>query len=139
MKYGDLVTSYKTDNAGNPDITFGYLNNVDVSSNVREYFFNNLKKEYAQCRLTEGDLLPNRAMANAKSIGAFLDKLYDELSGPDYLLVQRGEAARKFFKDNRSITLTMSEGKVTITMKVPIVTQLREIIATMQIAFSTNS
>jgi len=54
-------------------------------------------------------------------------------------LLQRGEAARNFFKDNRTITLNMKLGQVLITMQTPIVTQLREVIAPMQIAFSTSS
>lgn len=136
---GDLVTTYKTDSAGNADVTFKYLNNVDVASAVREYFSNNLRKQYAQCRLTEGDLIPNRSIANAASIGGYLDKLYSDLSGTDFVLLQKGEAARKFFKENRNVSLNLRDGRVTVTMQVPIVTQLREIIATMQIAFSTNS
>lgn len=136
---GDLVTTYKTDNAGNEDLTFKYLNNVDVASTTREYFSNNIRKQYSQCRLTEGDLVPNRSMANAASIGGFLDQLYNEASGTGLVLLQRGEAARNFFKTNRTITLNLKLGQALITMQVPIVTQLRDLTATMQIAFSTNS
>ena len=133
---GEIVTTYKTDSAGNPDVSFTFANFVDTSSNAREYFANNLKSRFAQSRLTEGDVQRGRDMANAVVIGAFLDGLYQDLSGPDFVLVQAGEDALQFFKDNRTITLNLAQGRATITMKVPIVTQLREIIATMQIAFS---
>jgi len=135
---GSMVTTYKTDNAGNPDISFTFANYVDTSSNCREFFTNNMKKRFSQSRLTNGDLVRGRNMANRESIATFLDGLYKILSGPNYVLLQKGEEALQFFKDNRTVTLDLSQGKVTITMKVPIVTQLRVIIATMQIAFSTT-
>ncbi len=136
---GEIVTTRKTDSAGNPEETFKFLNNVDTASNIREFMFNNLKARYAQSRLTEGDLVPRRNMANADSIAAFIDGLYQLLSGEDFVLTQAGETALKFFQANRSVTLDLLTGKVTITMKVPIVVQLRTIIATMQIAFSTEA
>lgn len=136
---GEIPTTYKTDSAGNEDPTFKFLNYVDTAVNAREYFFNNLKKRFAQSRLTEGDLVPNRSMANRQVIESYLDSLYNDLSGVDYVLTQSGEAALKFFRDNRSVELNMVEGKVTITMQVPIVVQLRTIVASLQIAFSTNS
>lgn len=135
---GECLTYYKTDTAGNVDPTFSFVNAVDTSSQVREYFVNNLRAQFSQCRLTEGDLIPNRSIANQKSIEAFMDKLFLELGSENYVLVQSGEAARKFFKANRSVSLNLATGTVTINMQVPIVTQLREIVATMQIAFSVN-
>jgi len=55
------------------------------------------------------------------------------------VLVQAGEAAFKFFKDNITVTLDLANGKATINMSVPIITQLREIIASMKINFSATS
>jgi len=136
---GEVVTTYKTDAASNEDITFKYLNYVDTASNIREYFFNNLKERFAQSRLTEGDVVPNVDMANAGIIAAFLDGLYNDLSGEDYVLTQAGETARKFFAAHRTVTLDLALGKATVSMMVPIVTQLRKIVVSMQIAFSTNS
>ncbi len=136
---GEIVTTYKTDSAGNPDVSFKYLNYVDTISSVREFMFNNLKARYAQSRLTEGALQPNRSIANADSIAAFIVQLYDELSGPDFVLTQAGETALQFFKQNLSVVIDLAAGSATVSMKTPIVTQLREIIGTIQITFSTNS
>ena len=133
---GEVPTTFKTDSASNPDLTFKFLNYLDTSSNAREYFFNNLKLRFSQSRLTEGAVSRGRDMANAVVIGAYLDKLYNDLAGPSFVLVQDGEVAIKFFKDNRTITLDLALGKATITMQVPIVTQLRSIVMTMQITFS---
>ena len=135
---GEVVTTFKTDEASNPDPTFQFLNYVDTTSNIREYFFNNYKSRFAQTRLTEGAVSRGRDMANEVVIQAFTEKLYQDLAGPDFVLVQDGEAAFKFFKTNLTIVLDLAAGSVTITMLVPIVTQFRQLIATIKIAFSTN-
>jgi len=136
---GEIYTTRKTDSGGNPEDTFKYLNNVDASVNAREFFFNNAKARFAQCRLTEGALVPNRNMANQKVIEAFLDGSFTTIGGEDYVLVQTGSTALTYFQQNRTVTLDMLTGTVTVTMKLPIVVQLRTIIATMQIAFTTEA
>ena len=135
---GEIPTTYKNDAAGNPDDSFKYVNYVDTASGIREYFVNNLRSRFAQSRLTEGDLVPRRSIANRPVIESFLDKLYVDLSTADFVLTQAGEEALQFFRANREVILDVSEGKVTINMQVPIVTQLRTIVATLQLAFSTN-
>lgn len=135
---GEIVTTYKTDAAANPDISFKFMNYVDTASGAREYFFNNLKARFAQSRLTAGDVIKGRDMANDLTIISYCEKLYSDLSGPDFVLLQSGEDAIKFFKANISVTLDLATGKATIQMIVPLVTQLREIVATMKIAFSTE-
>jgi phage tail sheath gpL-like len=136
---GEVVTTYKTDSASNADITWKFLNYVDTSSNVREYMFNNYKSRFAQTRLTEGSVSRGRDMANDVVIRAFTEQLYKTLSGPNFVLVQSGEDAFVYFKDNLTLVIDLELGKVTITMFVPIVTQLRQIIATIKIAFDTES
>lgn len=136
---GEVVTTYKTDSAANADISFKFMNYVDTASQCREYYFNNLKSRFSQSRLTEGDLIRGRDMANALLIQNFCEKLYLDLSGADYVLLQTGETAINFYKDNLLVVLDLATGKATITMTVPLVTQLREIVATMKIAFSTDA
>lgn len=136
---GEVVTTYKTDAGSNTDKTWKYLNYVDTASNAAEYIFNNLKADYAQSRLTEGDLIAGRTMANEAKIRASFVKYYSDLSGPEYTLTQAGADNIKFFKDNLDITLDLSAGKITATMKVPIVTQVREFIVPMKIVFTTSS
>lgn len=136
---GEIVTTYKTDTGGNPDVTFTFLNFVDTATQAREFFFNNLRSRFAQSRLTEGDIIKGRDMANDLVIRSFLKRLYQDLSGPDFVLLESGESALNFFNDNLIIVIDKSLGKVTIQMTVPIVTQIREITATMKIAFSTTS
>jgi phage tail sheath gpL-like len=135
---GEIVTTYKTDSAGNPDITFTFLNYVDTASQAREYFFNNYRKRFAQSRLTEGDILKGRDMANANVIRSYSKRLYQDLSGVDFVLLEAGEDALLFFDQELVILIDKALGKATIQMTVPIVTQLRDILATLKIAFSTN-
>jgi len=135
----EIVTTYKTNSVGIVDPTFKYLNYVDTSSGVREFYFNNLKARYVQSRMTEGDLIPQRNMVNPPSMEAFLDSLYTLLSKNPYVLTQAGEQALRYFKNNRNVDFDLVAGKATIQMKMPIVTQLRTIIGTIQISFSTTS
>jgi phage tail sheath gpL-like len=133
---GEVATTYKTDSASNPDVTFKYLEYVDTSSACREYFYNNCRARFAQTRLTLGGVLPNSSMVNAATIEAFFSKLYQDLALMS--LVQIGETYSQFFKDNLTITIDLSTGSVTASMKLPIVTQLRSLVVDMQITFSTN-
>tara|TARA_R110000751_G_scaffold259296_1_gene358579 strand:+ start:1304 stop:2935 length:1632 start_codon:yes stop_codon:yes gene_type:complete len=135
---GEVQTTFKTDPAGNPDPSFKYLNYVDTTSNSREYFFNNYKKRYAQSRLTEGAIQYGRDMVNQLSFEAYTDSLYATQTLTDLLLLQGGQAAVDFFKANRIVTLDMLNGKISVNMKIPIITQVRNIIGTVKIAFSTE-
>lgn len=138
MLIGEVVTTYKTDNSGNPDPSFKYQNYVDTASQAREYMFNNIKSDCKQSRLTVGDLVPGHRINNENSIrGKFL-RYFNILSGPGFVLTVAGEAARNFFIKNLTITLNPTTGLVTGSMKLPIVTQLRTIIVPIQIAFNVN-
>lgn len=130
---GEFVTTYLTDIAANPDISYKFLNYVDTASINREFFFANYKARYAQTRLTNGDLIAGRDMANEASIRAFSGELYDELA--DVALVQAGTAAKKDFNDNLIIAIDIADGKATINMAPLMVTQLRQILGTIQINF----
>ena len=131
--FGEMVTTYLTDAAANDDTSYKFLNTVDTASIIREFYFANCKSRYAQTRLTEGDLIAGRDVANESSIRAFLNELYDELA--DETLVQKGTAAKKDFNDNLVISIAISTGTVTINMAPLLVTQIRTIIGTIQINF----
>jgi phage tail sheath gpL-like len=130
---GAMVTTYLTDTAANSDTSYKYLNTVDTASVIREFYFTNSKARYAQTRLTDGDLVPGRDMANEASIRAFYNELYDELA--DDALVQKGQAAKEDFNQNLSIVVDVSTGTATVDMAPLLVTQLRAIVGTIQINF----
>jgi len=136
---GNVVTTYVTDNAGNPDDSFHFLNLVDESVTAREIFFNRSKQQFAQKRLTEGDIVPGRSYTNVNEIRAFFIQTYIDLSGPDFAITVAGDDALNFYKDNLFVTITnFVDGIVTVTMKLPIVTQVRQINEAITIVFSLN-
>jgi phage tail sheath gpL-like len=130
---GEFVTTYLTDIAANPDESYKFVNTVDTASVIREFYFENYKNNYAQTRLTDGDLIAGRDMANEASIRAFSNQLYDELA--DDVLTQSGFAAKKDYDDNLIIAVDISTGTVTINQAPLLVTQLRVILGTIQINF----
>ena len=131
--FGELITTYLTDTAGNADKSFKFLNTVDTISTIRETFVANYKKRYAQTRLTNGDLEARFDMANEGSIRAFSLEVYRLLA--DDVLVQSGGVAEKDFLDNLIITLDLAKGEGSITMAPLLVSQLRAIVGTVQVNF----
>jgi len=135
---GEMPTTYKTDAAGNDDVTWKFLNYVDTASGAREYFHNNVKKRFAQSRLTQGAATQGRDVANKVIIKAYLKQLYQDLSSPTYTLVQDGPESVKYFEESIVIDIAMATGKATIQAKLPILTQLRTIQATLKIDFDVK-
>lgn len=131
--FGEFVTTYLTDGAGNEDLSYKFLNTVDTASVIREFFFVNMKTRYAQTRLTAGDLVEGRDMTNASGIRAFANELYDSLANE--AITQKGRAAKKDFNQNLVITVTVSTGTVTMDMAPLQVGQFRIAIGTIQINF----
>ena len=131
--FGEFVTTYLTDSAGNPDESYQFLNTVDTASVIREFFFTNLKSRYAQTRLTDGSLIAGRDMANVSSIRTFCNRLYDNLA--EEALVQKGVPAKKDYNQNLVITIDVSAGSAVINQAPLLVSQLRVILGTIQINF----
>lgn len=132
---GWIVSTYLTNAAGNADNSYKYLEVVDTASKIREFYYENFRSRYAQTRLTDGDLIAGRDMANESSIRSFCNRLYDLLA--DDALVQSGSLAKKDFNDNLVISIDISTGKVTINMAPLLVTQLRVVLGTIQINFGS--
>jgi len=131
--FGEFATTYLTDTAGNSDDSYKFLNTVDAASVIREYFYANFKSRYAQTRLTDGDLVEGRDMANAASIRAFCNRLYNALA--DEAIVQKGVAAKKDYNQNLVISIDVRTGTATINQAPLLVSQFRAAIGTIQINF----
>lgn len=136
MIMGPVVTNWVTDAGGNPNTSFHYLNYTDTGSACREIFYSVLKSTYAQSRLTTGDLIPGRSMANAESIKAELSRIYRVLS--NLALTQAGREAESYFNANTTVTISLSERKATVTGPLPIVTQLGTINYALQFSFTVT-
>lgn len=127
---GEQLTTYKTDSAGNEDITWKYLNYRDTESAVREYRFVNFKKDFAQSRMNDDT---EKVVRNA-----FI-KYYRALSSDKFRLLRSGKEALNFYKDNLKISLDFAKGQVTVYCLDPIVTQLRECIGYFKVTFSLET
>lgn len=115
---GEQFTTYKTDIAGNPDVSFKYLNYRDTMSAIREYRFAQFKKDFAQHRAN--------STTEQQVRNAFL-KYYSVLADQQHLLLRDGSEAFKFYNANLKVAVDFAKGQVTVICKDPIVTQLREI------------
>ncbi len=133
---GQVLTTYKTDSAGDDDDSFKFLNYVDTASTGREYVFNNLQSRFAQTRLTDGDLVKGRDMTNSTNIFATMVGYYQVLSDEDYVVTRKGEDVLQYFKDNLTVSTDLLTGTADITFNLPIVTQLRVINAPMTLTFN---
>jgi phage tail sheath gpL-like len=139
---GDVVTTYLTDENGVSDNTFKYLNAVDTASQIREYFFNNSKYQYAQTVLTTGDVTGVGRQANEATVRSFIIHLYKNLTGKPYGLCEAGRDAINFFKQNLNVGVVTDSGMIIgfdVSMIVPIVKQLRVLNGTLRISFSFSS
>ena len=138
---GEVVTTYKTDAAGNPDPTFTFLNYVDTSTASREYIVNNTRAKFPQYRATGGALINGVDSANEASIAAYVAELNQGLG--DLALVNTGVGSidgvqvdyDKLFRENLSVTLNPVTGKFFVSAKLYIVVQLRGVTYDLAIAF----
>lgn len=136
MIMGAVPTTWKTDAAGNENVSFHYLNYVDTGSVCREVFFRTLRSTYVQSRLTEGDLIPGYSMANAESIKSTLLRIYRTLA--NQALLQAGREAESYFSANTTVTVNLADRKVDIAGPLPIVTQLGIINYALQFSFTVG-
>lgn len=134
MIMGPVVTTWTTDAAGNVNNSFHPLNYVDTGSACREIIQRTLAATYNQSRLTSGDLVPGRKIANAESIKSELLNIYKELTRLS--LTVAGTEAESTFSTGTVVTIDSSNNLVTITGPLPIVTQLGRINYALSLAFT---
>lgn len=138
---GEVVSTYLTDGAGNPDPTFTFLNYVDTATAAREYIVNNTRAKYPQFRAASGALIPGVDSANEASLAAFVSELNADLG--DLAMVNTGVGTidgvqvdfDKLFRENLTVTLNPVNGKFTVGAKLFIIVQLRGVIYDFAIAF----
>jgi phage tail sheath gpL-like len=133
------LTTYKTDITGNPNNSFKFLEYLDTEVVCREYYVVQTRSVFRQSRLTPGDTLPGYSMASPQVIAAFVDGVYNYLGQQSLTVIgtlPNGQSAAKFFKTNRTVRVDYASGKATISMLLPIVTQLREMDYLIQVTFN---
>lgn len=132
---GQVVTSWQKDPAGNDDETWKYLNWRDTHGAIREYMVLNNRKRWAQARLSTGNAVPGFDIATEAAVRAYQIELFGDLA--DDLLAVKGQRAREFFEKYLEVILEPENRRVKINSKVPMMSQLGEIIGTVQYSFDT--
>lgn len=132
---GVTVTTWLADTAGNPDDTWKFLEWRDSHGAIREYLVLNLRKRFAQYRLTIGDAVANYSMANEAMIRGYILEKCQDLMG--MTLIVAGQPSRQFIQNNLSVVLYPAQRKVTVALTVPLVSQLGAIYGTVKFNFST--
>lgn len=134
---GQMVTTFQKDPAGNDDATWQYRNWRDTHGAIREHMVLRNKVRWSQSRMSVGAPVANRDYATEESVRAFQSEIVGELA--EMSLAVKGPAAREFFEKNLVVTLVPGERRVLIYALVPMVSQLGEIIGTVQYSFTTGS
>ncbi len=135
---GEVVSTYKFNDAGDPDTSFKFLNFIRTGWLILEIYFRSVKSSYKQFRLTNGALIARRAMANQGSVEGKYLAVFKELGGPEFVLAQAGDAAEKTFADNLVVTVDAAQGEISSSGLMPIVTQTREINQVWQMTFTVG-
>jgi phage tail sheath gpL-like len=129
------VTTYLNDPAGNPDTTWKYVEWRRTHGAIREYFQRNCQKQFRQHRLTVGTAVAGYAMADEASIRAFMLLMYQELT--QVAITVEGNEARTYFDKNLSVVIVPGRRQAKINAKVPMMSQLGEIIGSLEYSFET--
>lgn len=140
---GTTVTTYKTDISGEQDNSFRYLEYVDTVTTCREYLYRNIRQRFLNSRLSDGNARLGYNMATSGVIASYIAGLYNDLANEALVKAGRdpvsGADWAVYFSENLDVALNLETGVATVTMLLPIVTQLRAIELTMQVSFSANS
>ena len=140
---GEVLTTYKTNNQGFVDLTYKYLNYVDTATASREFIWKSLKIDYAQRRLTLGQGVGGYDFATIGGVRADMTGYYSTLAGAGYVLlqggiIQDGRSISDIYKSQLTVVFDIKAGEIQITSILPLVTQVRTIIAPLNIRFNVN-
>lgn len=136
VQFGNVLTAYKKDTQGNDDNAFKFLNFVDTYSTIREEFKIQLQAAFPQSRLVLGGntTVQGRNFVTSLVLSAKLQEIYADLASSDFALTDNTIESLRTFKQSLQIDINKRERKASITMRVPIVSQLE----TFDILFITD-
>lgn len=134
---GQVVTTWKTDVAGNPDDTWKFLEWRDSHGVAREYIVVNVRKRFAQYRLTTGDTVANYAMANEAMIRSYILQLAVELMSS--AIVVAGQKSRQYIQDHMTVVIKPSLREADVYVELPLVSQLGQVLGVVKFTFQAGS
>jgi len=140
---GQVLTTYKTNIAGYPDETYKFLNYVDTATAAREFIWKSLKIDYAQARLTLGQGVAGYKFATIGGVRSSFVKYHGILGGDGYVLLQSGiledgRSISDIMKSKLTVNLDKKNGEIVTSSILPLITQVRTILAPLNIRFNVN-
>lgn len=120
------TTAYKAETPTAEGYTYKDVNKSDCATTAREYIFRNLKNYYSQSALTAG-VDPNNPLirvATEKNIRAYIVGLWQDLTGPDYAVLQGSPALLTQFQENLVVNVDTTTGSVSGSMTFNLMGQL---------------
>lgn len=131
-----VVTTYKTNSAGNTDLSFKYLEYITTISEFKRLASDLFYSKFSNARIGGSTAVGNRNMINESAIKAFCLELHLIASGENYCLTRKGRAEQNAFEASLQIGIDRAKGKVTIRGSLLPVTQLRECVSTFALDFN---
>lgn len=122
-----VKTTYKTNELGNADATFIYLNRMDSLTIAREYHFNGIKTEYPKHTMTNASNVPAGAKAFVTK-GDFIATMvgfYNDLVEIGIFEGDREAEYAEYIAD--SLDFDLLNGKIIADAIAPITSQVREV------------
>ena len=129
---GDCRTLWKTDAAGNENLTWSQLEFMETSSIVRERVDSWLRITTGKTRMTDGDIVSGLSMIDEQAMMEKWLVFYDK-DLADLGLVIKGAKALKALRANTNFKFVFDKTKIEMTGKVTIVTHVGEVDYNMQI------
>lgn len=117
---------YKEDDLTDTGATYETLNNSDALTSSRGYIFANLKADYSQARLVDGDLPKNAPgiTANVPLIESSLKQYWNSLVAIGVL--QGGSTNESEFDENLDVNVDTSKGRLYGSFSIRIGSQVRD-------------
>lgn len=123
----ELRTTYKTNDLGDADTTFVFLNRVDSLTIAREYYFNGIKQRYMRHRMTNATTTPSQlqAIVTKPEFIATMREFYDDLV---VVGIFEGGRGREFTERVAEIVVFDTlNGLIDTDSIAPLIAQLREV------------
>ncbi|WP_434779272.1 hypothetical protein [Neisseria sp. Ec49-e6-T10] len=131
---GNFVTMWKTDSAGNTNLTFKQVESLFTAMAIREYWDRSARIKFANTRMTNGELISGRSMVNEQMVREWNLIVYRELA--DLALVTSGADAEKAFLRLLTITFSPQNQQITQTGTYEMVTHVGRIDYTIKTVFN---
>ena len=119
---GNMLTMWKTDSAGNVNLTYQQVEYLYTAMTIREYMDSAARIKYANQRMTQGETVIGYSMVNQATVEEWVLSEYRKLG--NIALVTKGAAADKSFRKALSVTLNPAQTRITIAATYEIVTHV---------------